>query len=148
VPFVNLACFVRQTRLWAGSRQATVECTRTIMTTSSSELAPMPKLSSSSSASDSNGIDSLTPSAKKLHGRTFYESIGSPKFVLAPMVDQSEFVSPLPKAIPTYRAQLTSDTGMAYANPIFHVARLEQKPRSLYTYDACSHVWRDHKVPG
>jgi hypothetical protein len=29
----------------------------------------------------------------KLHGRAFYESIGSPKFVVAPMVDQSEFVS-------------------------------------------------------
>lgn len=29
---------------------------------------------------------------EKLHGRAFYESIGSPKFVLAPMVDQSEFV--------------------------------------------------------
>jgi tRNA-dihydrouridine synthase 1 len=29
----------------------------------------------------------------KLHGRAFYESIGSPKLVLAPMVDQSEFVS-------------------------------------------------------
>lgn len=29
----------------------------------------------------------------KLHGRAFYESIGSPKFILAPMVDQSEFVS-------------------------------------------------------
>lgn len=29
---------------------------------------------------------------KKLHGRAFYESLGSPKFVLAPMVDQSEFV--------------------------------------------------------
>ncbi|PVH82261.1 FMN-linked oxidoreductase [Cadophora sp. DSE1049] len=28
---------------------------------------------------------------EKLHGRAFYESIGSPKFVLAPMVDQSEF---------------------------------------------------------
>ncbi|KAI1634808.1 FMN-linked oxidoreductase [Biscogniauxia mediterranea] len=27
----------------------------------------------------------------KLHGREFYESIGSPKFVVAPMVDQSEF---------------------------------------------------------
>ena len=27
----------------------------------------------------------------KLHGRAFYESIGSPKHVLAPMVDQSEF---------------------------------------------------------
>lgn len=30
---------------------------------------------------------------KKLHGRAFYESIGSPKFIVAPMVDQSEFVS-------------------------------------------------------
>lgn len=29
--------------------------------------------------------------ALKLHGRAFYESIGSPKHVLAPMVDQSEF---------------------------------------------------------
>ncbi|RCI14708.1 hypothetical protein L249_6456, partial [Ophiocordyceps polyrhachis-furcata BCC 54312] len=28
---------------------------------------------------------------KMLHGRAFYESIGSPKFVVAPMVDQSEF---------------------------------------------------------
>lgn len=32
------------------------------------------------------------PSKVKLHGRKFYESLGSPKFVLAPMVDQSEFV--------------------------------------------------------
>jgi hypothetical protein len=29
---------------------------------------------------------------KKLHGRAFYESIGSPKLILAPMVEQSEFV--------------------------------------------------------
>ena len=29
---------------------------------------------------------------QNLVGRRFYESIGSPKFVLAPMVDQSEFV--------------------------------------------------------
>lgn len=32
----------------------------------------------------------------RLHGRAFYESLGSPKFILAPMVDQSEFVSDLP----------------------------------------------------
>lgn len=31
--------------------------------------------------------------AKKLHGRAFYESLGSPKMILAPMVDRSEFVS-------------------------------------------------------
>ncbi|KAI4649065.1 uncharacterized protein J4E78_008583 [Alternaria triticimaculans] len=28
---------------------------------------------------------------RKLHGRAFYESIGSPKLILAPMVEQSEF---------------------------------------------------------
>jgi len=31
--------------------------------------------------------------SSKLHGREFYKSIGEPKFVVAPMVDQSEFVS-------------------------------------------------------
>lgn len=31
----------------------------------------------------------------KIRGRAFYESIGSPKYVVAPMVDQSEFVSSL-----------------------------------------------------
>lgn len=29
---------------------------------------------------------------QKLFGRAFYESIGSPKLILAPMVEQSEFV--------------------------------------------------------
>ncbi|XP_044724253.1 dihydrouridine synthase (Dus) domain-containing protein [Hirsutella rhossiliensis] len=32
-----------------------------------------------------------TATAEKLHGRAFYESIGSPKYIVAPMVDQSEF---------------------------------------------------------
>lgn len=36
--------------------------------------------------------DTEAAAPKKLHGRAFYESIGSPKFVVAPMVDQSEFV--------------------------------------------------------
>ena len=35
-----------------------------------------------------------SPPAKrrKITGRPFYESLGSPKMILAPMVDQSEFV--------------------------------------------------------
>lgn len=33
----------------------------------------------------------MAPTTEKLHGRAFYESIGSPKYVVAPMVDQSEF---------------------------------------------------------
>jgi hypothetical protein len=33
------------------------------------------------------------PQKEKLFGRKFYESIGSPKYVVAPMVDRSEFVS-------------------------------------------------------
>lgn len=33
----------------------------------------------------------VAPAAAKLHGRAFYESIGSPKYIVAPMVDQSEF---------------------------------------------------------
>lgn len=39
----------------------------------------------------SNGAD-MARQKTKLRGRAFYESIGSPKLVLAPMVEQSEFV--------------------------------------------------------
>ena len=33
-----------------------------------------------------------TNKRRKLTGRAFYQSLGSPKMILAPMVDQSEFV--------------------------------------------------------
>ncbi|KAH6681596.1 dihydrouridine synthase-domain-containing protein [Halenospora varia] len=45
----------------------------------------------SCSAMNGNAGPAVNGAKKKLHGRAFYESIGSPKFVLAPMVDQSEF---------------------------------------------------------
>jgi hypothetical protein len=39
-----------------------------------------------------NVADSPRSTTQKLHGRAFYESIGSPKMIVAPMVDRSEFV--------------------------------------------------------
>lgn len=46
----------------------------------------------------------------KLHGRAFYESIGSPKYVVAPMVDQSEFVrSPVPEIMALYTRPIDAD---------------------------------------
>jgi hypothetical protein len=39
-----------------------------------------------------NGAVPANGKRVKLHGRAFYESIGSPKLILAPMVEQSEFV--------------------------------------------------------
>lgn len=44
-------------------------------------------------AGDATAAATTTTRPTKLHGRAFYESIGSPKFIVAPMVNQSEFVS-------------------------------------------------------
>ena len=55
---------------------------------------------------------------RKLYGRAFYESIGSPKLVLAPMVEQSEFVCLIASSLsphPRPRANGVVSTGMAAA---------------------------------
>ena len=58
-----------------------------------------------SAVAGSRGVSAQEPAAShscsippyvrppKLYGRRFYEAIGAPTVVLAPMVDQSEFVS-------------------------------------------------------
>ncbi|KAK3615113.1 tRNA dihydrouridine synthase [Elasticomyces elasticus] len=62
----------------------------------------------------------------KLHGRAFYESIGSPKFVLAPMVDQSEFAWRL-----LTRSFLPSDlrTSILAYSPMLHAKMFADSPK-------------------
>ncbi|KAL9533772.1 tRNA-dihydrouridine(16/17) synthase [NAD(P)(+)] [Sphaerulina musiva] len=65
-------------------------------------------------------------SSAKLHGRAFYESIGSPKYVVAPMVDQSEFAWRLltRSFLP---AELRSSI-LAYT-PMFHAKLFSDNPK-------------------
>ena len=60
----------------------------------------------------------ITSTPNKLHGRAFYESIGSPKMVVAPMVDRSEFVST--RALPSRTQYLTNTTGLEGAYQIIY----------------------------
>ena len=46
-----------------------------------------------------NTSKNLPVTNMKKTGRAFYESLGSPKMVLAPMVDQSEFVRASSKSV-------------------------------------------------
>ncbi len=93
---------------------------------------------------------------RKLHGRAFYESIGSPKFVLAPMVDQSEFVRFILFSIcltgkrnilvagqSRRKADIIPIIGLAHALPLLHSRRIAERFTGLYTDVTCSHVWGD-----
>ncbi|KAI3336712.1 FMN-linked oxidoreductase [Xylariaceae sp. AK1471] len=67
----------------------------------------------------------------KLHGRAFYESLGSPKFVVAPMVDQSEFAWRM-----LTRSFLTPEENaklLAYT-PMFHARLFEETPKYRDTH--------------
>ncbi|KAI0907948.1 hypothetical protein F4823DRAFT_521711 [Ustulina deusta] len=62
----------------------------------------------------------------KLHGRAFYESLGSPRFVVAPMVDQSEFAWRM-----VTRSFLTPPENaklLAYT-PMLHARLFEETPK-------------------
>ncbi|QPH00566.1 hypothetical protein C2857_004316 [Epichloe festucae Fl1] len=68
----------------------------------------------------------VTAASTKLHGRAFYESIGSPKYVVAPMVDQSEFAWRM-----LTRSFLTDEEKkkmLAYT-PMFHARLFSQESK-------------------
>ncbi|KAI2464705.1 FMN-linked oxidoreductase [Annulohypoxylon bovei var. microspora] len=64
-----------------------------------------------------------TKAKAKLHGRAFYESIGSPKFVLAPMVDQSEFAWRM--LTRSFLTPAENSKVLAYT-PMFHARLFEE----------------------
>lgn len=68
---------------------------------------------------------STTSMAPKLRGRAFYESLGSPKYIVAPMVDQSEFAWRL-----LTRSFLPPDlrTSVLAYSPMMHAKLFSEKP--------------------
>ncbi|KAK3943015.1 dihydrouridine synthase [Diplogelasinospora grovesii] len=73
-----------------------------------------------STATNGAAAAAAPPTRPKLHGRAFYESIGSPKYIVAPMVDQSEFAWRMLSRSFLPEPQRTS---MLAYSPMFH-ARL------------------------
>jgi hypothetical protein len=65
--------------------------------------------------------DKMWPTLEKLTGRAFYESIGSPKMVIAPMVDRSEFVGSC--SLISGRIIVTCSAGVEEAHSIFFGTR-------------------------
>ncbi|KAI0439593.1 dihydrouridine synthase-domain-containing protein [Xylaria telfairii] len=73
----------------------------------------------------SSSITTAT-SKPKLHGRAFYESLGSPKFVVAPMVDQSEFA--WRKLTRSFLSPQDNAKLLAYT-PMFHARLFDETPK-------------------
>ncbi|KAK7517566.1 hypothetical protein IWZ03DRAFT_175143 [Phyllosticta citriasiana] len=80
----------------------------------------------SSATTVADGSKPLCPQKPKLHGREFYKSIGSPKLVLAPMVDASEFAWRLLSR--SFMPQDQQSNLLAYT-PMFHSRLFDELPR-------------------
>ncbi|KAK6071623.1 tRNA-dihydrouridine(16/17) synthase [Seiridium cupressi] len=108
----------RRSLLLVRRRYASMASTESAVATATTDVAPA-----------QNATTTIT--RPKLHGRAFYESIGSPKFVVAPMVDQSEFAwRMLTRSFmkPTENAKL-----LAYT-PMFHARLFEETTKYRDTH--------------
>ncbi|KIW19187.1 hypothetical protein PV08_03481 [Exophiala spinifera] len=72
-----------------------------------------------------------TPDRPKVTGRAFYESIGSPKWIVAPMVDRSEFAWRL--LTRSYLDEERSKSLLAYT-PMLHARLFQEGPRHRDAY--------------
>ncbi|RDW90236.1 tRNA-dihydrouridine synthase family protein [Aspergillus mulundensis] len=75
----------------------------------------------------SNGVAQVAPEKpepiKKLHGREFYNSIGCPKYIVAPMVDRSEFAWRM--LTRSFMTPEESKSLLSYS-PMFHARLFEE----------------------
>ncbi|KAI9368755.1 hypothetical protein BJX61DRAFT_199843 [Aspergillus egyptiacus] len=82
---------------------------------------------SESTPAAGNGAEQIAPETqplpKKLHGRAFYENIGSPKYIVAPMVDRSEFAWRM--LTRSFMAPEESKSVLAYS-PMLHARLFKQ----------------------
>ncbi|KAJ5126557.1 tRNA-dihydrouridine(16/17) synthase [Penicillium atrosanguineum] len=79
-----------------------------------------------SDAAPQNGGENTSAASAKLKGRQFYESIGSPKYIVAPMVDRSEFAwRMLTRSFMTPEEQKSL---LAYS-PMYHARLFGEMPR-------------------
>ncbi|TVY47667.1 tRNA-dihydrouridine(16/17) synthase [NAD(P)(+)] [Lachnellula occidentalis] len=84
--------------------------------------------SEAASTADSNGVPAPV---QKLHGRAFYESIGSPKFILAPMVDQSELAW---RMLTRSFMPTSSPKDLLAYTPMLHARLFAQTPKFRYNH--------------
>ncbi|KAK3990651.1 dihydrouridine synthase [Cladorrhinum sp. PSN332] len=81
---------------------------------------------------------------KKLHGRVFYESIGSPKYMLAPMVDQSEFAWRMLSR--SFMPESERKTILAYT-PMFHARLYSETQKYRDQHFQATRPGSDSKTP-
>ncbi|KAB5558538.1 putative dihydrouridine synthase family protein [Coniochaeta sp. 2T2.1] len=112
---------------------ASSSTTTTIMATISTTEAPaQPVMSALMTEPVVQPAPAPAPAPKtKLHGRAFYESIGSPKHIVAPMVDQSEFAWRMLAS--TFLPEADRRKILAYT-PMFHARLFVESQRYRDTH--------------
>src|SRR5690242_3137831 len=99
-----------------------------------------------SAPAQSDGMVTSNGKKAKLHGRAFYESIGSPKLILAPMVEQSEFVRFWRTAF--FLMDITDAfAGMATAFALLPPSIAADEPAGLLAHVPLKDVRREGKLP-